>query len=174
MKYVILKNNEGRKIPIIFDKIQSHDKTAELFQAWETRCRFPGTSKPVSAGRVRFNGKQYKTWDKSDTLCLSSRPEDGDVLTQELLDKPMGFLHRRGFQGGMILLPLDICDMSIGRAMIERGYSFGAVNASINEETFQIDCNPILKSNPDVVHEVIRGMVSLLEDITRVANCDLL
>ena len=70
MKYVILKNNKGWKLPFIFPSTISHK---------EFSSKFPDMI-PISAGNFSLDSERCSMSGESTTLGIKSSPDDVGIL----------------------------------------------------------------------------------------------
>lgn len=75
MKYIMFLSPTGVKTPIIFPETISHEGMANFMKGYT----------PVSAGF--FDCESVITSGRSTSLDLSSNPEDGEIIVEELIPK---------------------------------------------------------------------------------------
>lgn len=72
MKYVVVQNDMGQLVPIVFPKTINHNTIPKI-----GRCHTV-----VSAGFCYHDGKEWRAFGESMTLRIKSRPEDGKLITE--------------------------------------------------------------------------------------------
>ena len=80
MKYIVMCDNDGAEIIILFPKTIHHDAMADSVSSMRDQTHGPWRRifrTPVSAG---FVSKNKVCHGRSETLALESRPEDTALL----------------------------------------------------------------------------------------------
>lgn len=75
-KYVIVKNEMGVEVPLIFPETINHSTVSKFGNRGEHECASAGFCAADEVGR-------WSAWGESITLRLKSRPDiDGKILTE--------------------------------------------------------------------------------------------
>lgn len=77
MKYVVVKNDMGMLVPIVFPETINHSTIPR-----EGRCH-----SVVSAGFCFCENGKWGAFGRSQTLNVDSRPEDGKLITEAFSPK---------------------------------------------------------------------------------------
>lgn len=68
MKYIIVEDETGMEIPVVFPEIVNHNRM--------------GTMKIVSAGFCALRDGKFDTWGESKSLGVKNRNEDEEILNR--------------------------------------------------------------------------------------------